>query len=64
MLFMYSSILFRIDSSLSSFLTISSSHVSGSAFVQAINVSPVLGLYILPRSLSIAFSFDNSKKTT
>ncbi|MBT3726552.1 hypothetical protein HOG21_02370 [bacterium] len=64
MLFIYSSILFNIESSLSSFLFINSSPVSGSVNVPVGKVSQVFGLYILPNSLSIAFSFDSSKNTT
>jgi hypothetical protein len=63
-LFINSSILFRIDISLSSFLLINSSQDSGSNITQEGNVSHVLGLYILQSNLSIAFSFDNSKNTT
>jgi len=63
-LFINSSILFKIEASLSSFLFSNLVHVTGFTIVHDKNVSQLIGSYILHKSLSIAFSLLNSKKTT
>jgi hypothetical protein len=61
---MNSSILFSIEASLSSFLFTKVLPLLGLTLVEDGNVSQVSGSYILHNNLSIAFSFDNSNKTT